>query len=136
MALPHLASRTGQRWLRLGLGALTLVALTGCAGTPDFAELEAQVEPPGTLTLAPDAELRVWIGDAGGTLAETRATPSGPGPWPVTLRFDRRTLDAARSPQLSAELRQQGSLTHTTSEPAGMPTNERGPVNLRLEPRP
>ncbi|MGR2740618.1 YbaY family lipoprotein [Billgrantia sp. Q4P2] len=121
------------RWL-LVVGAL--VVLAGCAGTPDFAELNVRVTPPAGLEPTGDAELRVQLRDAGGTLAETRSTPSGSGPWPVVLRFDRRTLEAASSPQLSAELRQQGSLTHVTSEPVAISGIGEGPVNLPLDPRP
>ncbi|MCE8039413.1 YbaY family lipoprotein [Halomonas sp. MCCC 1A11062] len=121
---------------RIGIAALTLLMLAGCAGTPEFADLDVQVEPPGGVELAQDAELRVWLSDAGGTLAETRATPSGAGPWPAALRFDRRTLEAASSPRLAAELRQQGRITHITPKPAEMPAGGRGPVSLPLEPRP
>lgn len=134
MSLSRTATQTAPgRWL-LGIGAL--LALAGCAGTPDFAELEARVEPPVGVEPAENAELRVQLRDAEGTLAETRSTPSGSGPWPVTLRFDRRTLEAARSPRLSAELRQQGSLTHVTSEPVAVPDSGAGPVSLPLDPRP
>ncbi|UYG04145.1 YbaY family lipoprotein [Halomonas sp. LR3S48] len=121
------------RWL---LGALALVVLAGCAGTPDFAELNVRVTPPGGLEVSEDAELRVQLRDAGGTLAETRATPSGSGPWPIALRFDRRTLEAAHSPQLSAELRQQGNLTHVTAEPVAISGSGGEPVSLPLDPRP
>lgn len=134
MFLSRNATQTAAgRWL-LGIGVL--LALAGCAGAPDFAELEAHVEPPAGLEATGDAELRVQLRDAGGTLAETRSSPSGSGPWPVTLRFDRRTLDAAHSPRLSAELRQQGSLTHVTSEPVALSDPGAGPVSLPLDPRP
>ncbi|MCE8016887.1 hypothetical protein HOP62_12490 [Halomonas sp. MCCC 1A17488] len=124
-----------RRRTRLGVAALALLVMAGCAGAPDFAELDVRVEPPPGLAPTEEAELRVQLRDAGGTLAETRATPRGSGPWPVTLRFDRRTLEEARSPRLSAELRQQGSLTHVTSEPAPVPTPGEGPLNLPLDPR-
>ncbi|MFQ3790187.1 YbaY family lipoprotein [Halomonas sp. A29] len=124
---------TRRRWL-LSIGVV--VALAGCAGTPDFTELSVRVEPPAGLEPTADTELRVQLRDAEGTLAETRSTPSGSGPWPVALRFDRRTLEAARSPQLSAELRQQGNLTHVTSEPVPISGTGERPVSLPLDPRP
>ncbi|QOR37343.1 hypothetical protein HNO52_01570 [Billgrantia diversa] len=133
MSLSRSATQTtAVRWL-IAVGFLLVLA--GCAGTPDFAELEAHVEPPAGLEPAGDAELRVQLRDAGGTLAETRATPSGSGPWTVTLRFDRRTLEAASSPRLSAELRQQGSLTHVTAEPVAISAPGEEPVSLPLDPR-
>ncbi|MBA2780639.1 YbaY family lipoprotein [Billgrantia kenyensis] len=121
---------------RLALVTLGLVALTGCAGAPQFTELDAQVEPPAGLEPSDDAELRVRLSDDSGTLAETQATPHDSGPWPVTLRFDRRTFESARSPQLSAELRQQGNLTHITPEPVIVPGPDAGPFSLPLAPRP
>lgn len=136
MAVARHSLRTALRRNRIGIAALTLLMLAGCAGTPEFAEVEVQVEPPGGVELAQDAELRVWLSDAGGTLAETRATPSGAGPWPAALRFDQRTLEAASAPRLAAELRQQGRITHITPEPSEMPASGRGPVSLPLEPRP
>lgn len=121
--------------IRLGVGALAMLALAGCAGTPEFTELSALVEPPAGLELGADAELQVRLSDAEGALAETHATPSGSGPWPVTLRFDRRTFEAARSPRLSAELRQQGSLTHVSPEPVAISAPDESSVSLPLVPR-
>ncbi|MCE8004487.1 YbaY family lipoprotein [Billgrantia ethanolica] len=136
MAVARNSLLSAMRRQRIAITALTLLILAGCAGTPEFAELDVQVEPPSGVELAQDAELRVWLSDAGGTLAETRAKPSGAGPWPAALRFDRRTLEAASAPRLAAELRQQGRITHITPEPVEMPSGGRGPVSLPLEPRP
>ncbi|MCE8021723.1 hypothetical protein HOP51_16625 [Halomonas sp. MCCC 1A11036] len=127
-------STTGR--MRFTISMLALLALAGCASAPDFTELTAQVEPPAGLEPAADAELQVQLRDAEGTLAATHATPRGSGPWPVVLRFDRRTLEAARSPQLAAELRQGGSLTHVTAEPVAVSGTDASPVSLPLAPRP
>lgn len=124
------------RRARLGAAVLMLMALAGCAGSPDFVELDTRIEPPAELVPSQDAELRVQLRDASGPLAETRSTPSGNGPWPVTLRFDRRALEQARSPRLTAELRQQGSLTHVTAEPVPISAADTGPLSLPLDPRP
>ncbi|AMC99133.1 YbaY family lipoprotein [Halomonas chromatireducens] len=121
---------------KLALGLLMLLVLAGCAGTPQFTELQARVIPPDPLTLTDDAELNVRLSDADGTLAETTLTHLGTPPWPVALRHDSQALDEASSPQLSAELRQGGELTHATSEPVLLEERTRDePVTLPLAPR-
>jgi uncharacterized lipoprotein YbaY len=123
--------------LHLMLSLLAALVLAGCAGTPQFTELRTSVEPTAQLEPAEDAELSVRLSDAGGTLAETRVTPLDPGPWPVVLRYDSRALEGADAPRLSAELRQQGRLTHATAEPVPLETDAPAePVSLPLDPRP
>ena len=107
----------GRMTIRLTLGMLVMLVLVGCAGTPQFTDLQARVVPPEPLTLTDDAELNERLSDADGTLAETTLTHLDTPPWAVALRHDSRALEDARSPQLSAELRQRGELTHATSEP-------------------
>lgn len=124
-----------MRGMRIGVGLVAMLALAGCAGTPDFTELSVRVEPPAGLEPGADTELQVRLSGRDGILAETHTTPSGSGPWPVTLRFDRHTFEAARSPRLTAELRQQGSLTHVSPEPVAIASPEAAPVSLPLVPR-
>lgn len=130
------ALQAATRRGRAAISLLGLLVLAGCAGTPQFTELNTQVVPPAGLELAAETELQVRLSDAEGTLAQTHVTPSGSGPWPVTLRFDRRTLEATPRPQLSAELRQQGSLTHVSPEPVAVSDSGEGVISLPLAPRP
>lgn len=126
----------GKSTLRLALGLLVMLVLAGCAGTPQFAELQARVVSPEPLTLGDDAELSVRLSDADGTLAETTLTHLDTPPWAVALRHDSQALQDSRSPQLSAELRQGGELTHATSEPVLLEDRTPDePVTLPLDPR-
>ncbi|MCE9662888.1 YbaY family lipoprotein [Halomonas sp. M5N1S17] len=126
----------GKPILALALGLLVMLVLAGCAGTPQFTELQARVIPPDPLTLSDDAELNVRLSDADGTLAETTLTHLGTPPWAVSLRHDSQALEDSRSPRLSAELRQRGELTHATSEPVLLEESHPDePVTLSLDPR-
>ena len=129
-------SPSGKPILRLSLGLLVMLVLVGCAGTPEFSELQARVIPPDPLTLTDDTELNVRLSDDAGTLAETTLTHLGTLPWTMALRHDSQALEDARSPQLSAELRQGGKLTHATSEPVLLEDRTPDePVTLPLAPR-
>ncbi|WP_104203243.1 YbaY family lipoprotein [Billgrantia saliphila] len=123
------------RRLRQASIALGLLVLAGCAGTPDFAEVPIRVEPPAQLRLTEDAELRVRLSGADGPLAETHVEPRDSGPWSVVLRYDRRAIETAPAPRLSATLRQQGRLTHATAEPVALEaTRPDAPISLSLDP--
>lgn len=126
----------GKPTLRLALGLLVMLVLAGCAGTPQFTELQARVIPPEPLTLSDDAELNVRLSDADGTLAETTLTHLDAPPWAASLRYDSQALEGSRAPRLSAELRQRGELTHATSEPVLLEESRPDePVTLPLDPR-
>ncbi|MCG6658886.1 hypothetical protein HOP52_14090 [Halomonas campisalis] len=132
-----LIHRLPIRLSRLALTLLAVLVLAGCAASPDFTELRTRVIPPADLALAEDAELRVYLRDAGGILAETRLDPLDSGPWPVVLRYDRGALAGAEAPRLSAELRQAGRLTHATPEPVALaPEAATDDVDLPLAVRP
>ncbi|WP_165789410.1 YbaY family lipoprotein [Billgrantia endophytica] len=123
--------------MRLMLTLLAMLVLAGCAGTPQFTELRTSVTPPAELEPSADAELSVRLHDASGTLAETSLGQLSSGPWPVVLRYDSRSLEEARAPQLSAELRQQGRLTHVTEEPVLLRADASDEsITLPLSPRP
>ncbi|RCV88655.1 YbaY family lipoprotein [Billgrantia montanilacus] len=127
----------GKPTRRLALGLLVTLVLVGCAGTPQFTELQTRVVPPEPMTLSDDAELNVRLSDAEGTLAETTLTHLDAPPWAVSLRHDSQALEDARAPRLSAELRQRGELTHATGEPVPLEeSNPDEPVTLSLDPRP
>jgi len=123
----------------LATGAV-LLALTACALTPRFANLEARIVSDRPLALPRNAELTVTLRttDAkAGTVAEATYTRLGSGPIPVVLRYDDNAIEGGQRYVLSAAIRADGRLLYTSPRPVPVLTGEAatpGPVEVPVKP--
>ncbi|WP_163648206.1 YbaY family lipoprotein [Modicisalibacter sp. 'Wilcox'] len=110
----------------LATGAV-LLALTACALTPRFANLEARIVSDQPLALPRNAELTVTLREAGAkaaTVAEATYTRLGGGPIPVVLRYDDNAIEGGRRYVLSAAIRADGRLLYTSPKPVPVLTGD------------
>ncbi|WP_157956715.1 YbaY family lipoprotein [Salinicola halimionae] len=101
---------------------LALVALTGCAGGPQFETLAARVTSEKPVTLPQSAVLEVQLKDisTGDVLASSRYEQLGRLPIPITLQYASEAINRDDLYRLSAQIRDDDRILYLNPDPVSV----------------